>query len=436
MLRWRKLILCALAVLLLTALIAGCRTPEEAEKEVGEETETLEIVFGYTGPLSGPAAEYGQDGLNGIDMAVNDINEAGGIVIDGQQYKFKLLSYDDGADPTTAKSNVDRLLDVDGAKVIYNMVYTCTAPMLEVNREEGHEFIVMAYTSVPVEYQHANELAIWLPPPFVAYAEAMTRMGRAEGWQVCAAVVDSGSYGQLWMETFKQYWEGYGGTFTAAESGNYYADTDYSTQITAALATNPDFLLVGGPSGGTMLVIEQAREQGFEGGFVILDQAKMDWIALKLGSLEPLENAIGVVSPATSHYPAMPEFYRRYTEIYVNAGKATVTTWEAAIHYSATWALAKAMEAAGSVDDVYAIVGAFDQVFPLLAADYPYEYQGISDGGRLMGLGSVCIVKNGEYGPGASILWWPQSEEEFAEWVEKTTVNPDVDSIWIKFPPN
>ncbi len=38
-----------------------------------------EIVLGYTGPLSGPAAEYGQDILSGVDMAVKDINAAGGI---------------------------------------------------------------------------------------------------------------------------------------------------------------------------------------------------------------------------------------------------------------------------------------------------------------------------------------------------------------------
>ena len=33
-----------------------------------------EIIIGYTGPLSGPAAEYGQDCANGVDMAVNELN--------------------------------------------------------------------------------------------------------------------------------------------------------------------------------------------------------------------------------------------------------------------------------------------------------------------------------------------------------------------------
>lgn len=38
-----------------------------------------EIVIGYTGPLSGPAAEYGQDILSGVDMAIKELNAAGGV---------------------------------------------------------------------------------------------------------------------------------------------------------------------------------------------------------------------------------------------------------------------------------------------------------------------------------------------------------------------
>ena len=40
-----------------------------------------EVVIGYTGPLSGVAAEYGQDCANGVEMAINDINAAGGITV-------------------------------------------------------------------------------------------------------------------------------------------------------------------------------------------------------------------------------------------------------------------------------------------------------------------------------------------------------------------
>ncbi|MBP7341227.1 MAG: ABC transporter substrate-binding protein, partial [Syntrophaceae bacterium] len=65
-------------------------------------TRADEIVIGYTGPLSGPAAEYGQDIFNGVDMAVKELNAAGGIVVKGKKYSFRLDKLDDRVDPTQA----------------------------------------------------------------------------------------------------------------------------------------------------------------------------------------------------------------------------------------------------------------------------------------------------------------------------------------------
>ena len=61
-----------------------------------------EIIIGFTGPLSGPAAEYGQDCVNGIDMAVKEINAAGGVTVKGNKYTFRLEKLDDRVDPTLA----------------------------------------------------------------------------------------------------------------------------------------------------------------------------------------------------------------------------------------------------------------------------------------------------------------------------------------------
>ena len=67
-----------------------------------------DIVLGYTGPLSGPAAEYGQDILSGVDMAVKDVNAAGGITVGGKKYTFRLEKLDDRVDPTQAVNNARR----------------------------------------------------------------------------------------------------------------------------------------------------------------------------------------------------------------------------------------------------------------------------------------------------------------------------------------
>ncbi len=48
-----------------------------------------EIVIGYSGPLSGMAAEYGQDVFNGIELAVNEINAKGGLRVAGKKHTFR-----------------------------------------------------------------------------------------------------------------------------------------------------------------------------------------------------------------------------------------------------------------------------------------------------------------------------------------------------------
>ncbi|WP_312963875.1 ABC transporter substrate-binding protein [Stutzerimonas nitrititolerans] len=55
--------------------------------------QTLNI--GFTGPLSGGAALYGENTLSGLRMAVEDANKAGGLKIGDETYKVNLISLDD-----------------------------------------------------------------------------------------------------------------------------------------------------------------------------------------------------------------------------------------------------------------------------------------------------------------------------------------------------
>lgn len=107
-----------------------------------------DIVIGYSGPLVGVASEYGQDVGNGIEMAVNEVNEAGGIKIKSEVFKLRLEKLDDRVDPTRAVHNARRFQE-QGAIAIFNSVFTTVAPMTRINTEKGREFLLVAYTSSP-----------------------------------------------------------------------------------------------------------------------------------------------------------------------------------------------------------------------------------------------------------------------------------------------
>jgi branched-chain amino acid transport system substrate-binding protein len=388
-----------------------------------------EVVVGYTGPISGVAAEYGQDCVNGIEMAINEINAAGGITVKGQKYQIKLVKLDDMIDPTAAVNNCRRLRDQYQSPAIFNPVFNTLAAMAKINEEKGNEFVIMAYTSTPKVVEIGNKLLAAIPPPFTVYVKSFADVAWRKGWRKAAMVVTLGAYGDEWRAAFRNYWQKKGGQITADKPANYYTETDFSAPLTAALATQPDVLLIGGPSASTALVIEQARGLGFKGGFILIDQAKMDYIDHILKGTQLMGNTIGVAAVALSPTVTAPAFEKKYRSIYKR-----MLTWEVSLNYDAMYALSRAMVAAGTVEDPIAIRAAFPKAFPLLGDKFPVEYWGITPGGRMEIAGSVQMIDQaGKYGPVKLVVYWLKTEKEFHQFTAKVKLVGNATWEFFKF---
>ncbi len=374
-----------------------------------------EVVIGFTGPLSGPAAQYGRDNVAGLEMGVRDINEAGGITINGEQYMFRLTTLDDHADPTAAVNNARRMRDRQGIKFIYNPVFTTIAPMMAINQQRGSEFMMMAYTSTPGVDEIDNDLTIAIPPPFSAYLQAYSEVAKEKGWQRGAMLVTLGAYGDDWRSAFRDYWRSIGGEIVADRPANYYAETDFSAHLASVLARNPDFILIGGPSDPTALVIEQARGMGFNGGFLVVDQAKLNYIEHQVfgGDLTLLENCVGVARTLNiGPYEVMEKFHNRYREEY-----DMESTSENVLNYSSVKMLARAMEHAQSIDDLEAIKAAFNEFLPMEPEENLVAYVGI-DGSRLLIPASIQYIEDGQYADPVASVWWLKDEAEARHVIE------------------
>jgi branched-chain amino acid transport system substrate-binding protein len=380
-----------------------------------------DIVVGFSGPLSGVASDYGLDMYNGLDMAVREINEAGGVAVQGKKHQIKLLRLDDGADPTRALNNAKRF-QTEGAIAIFNGIYTTVVPLMKINEEKGREFLLMAFTSTPSITEVGNKLLISPSVPFTINVDLYTDWAKAQGYKTCAMVVTLGAYGDEWRRAFRTAWEKKGGVVTADKPANYYMETDFSSQLTAALATKPDFMLIGGPSGATALVIEQARGMGFKGGFVFIDQAKMDLITEMLGGRKLIGTAIAVAGIRT-----MPEGAAKRWALKYQGRYKKVAAWEGSIHYMMLHALARAVSEAGTTMDIYKIRAAYPKILPMTLGDYPkgfpMELLGISNNGRWRMFTSIQPMKNGNLEEISQYAWWVKSEAEFKAESKKSQMN-------------
>lgn len=115
----KKIRILALLLSVLTVLgcMAGCGNKNYAENNT-------EYVIGLSGPLTGGAAVYGVAVQNAAQMAVDEINAAGGF--DG--VKFKLVALDDANDAAKVATNYSSLLE-GGMQISLGTV--TTAPGLE-----------------------------------------------------------------------------------------------------------------------------------------------------------------------------------------------------------------------------------------------------------------------------------------------------------------
>ena len=116
----------ALALLCVFALalgLVGCG---------GYTAKNTEYVIGFSGPLTGPAAVYGEAVKNAAQMAVDEINAAGGL--DG--INFKLVAVDDKHDASKVAANFTSLME-GGMQVSLGTV--TTAPGLEFSKLSNDE---------------------------------------------------------------------------------------------------------------------------------------------------------------------------------------------------------------------------------------------------------------------------------------------------------
>ena len=393
--RFKKILTLCVAVMMVTAVFTvGC-----GEKEVKT------VVIGLTAPLSGPGAGYGEDIKSGLDMAINKINDDGGITVEDINYTFQLKSADDAMVPEQALTNANQFVLQEGVKVIWDPTANTIAPQMGINTKSGEEFLIMAYSSVPLYSTTPNALMVTLPPPFSIYIEPFIKLAMGNGQMKLGMLQTTGAYGDLWGSTFEKAWTGAGGTVVAKAPASYYTETDFTPFLTTVLAGNPDVIFCGGPSDPTALVIDQARSLGFTGGFIVIDQAKLDIIAEKTG-MEKLEGAIGVlpVELGSETWPYMSTFIEDYKKEFDRT-----VTWEAAICYTGFNIMVKAMEEAASMDDPTAIRAGFAKgdASKTSGEEFPVGFSGIDDDtGALLMPGTLTQVKDGKFTQEELIEWW------------------------------
>jgi branched-chain amino acid transport system substrate-binding protein len=373
------------SALVAVALLAGC-----AGGSGGGDT----VTIGFTGPLSGGAALYGRNVLDGLEMAIEDLNAAGGITIDGRQITFVASPLDDRYFPNESATNAKRLVHQYNAPVVF-----CphSGGILAIQGfNNSPPFIVGAYSSEPQILESGNQLTLMIPPKYTIYFDQFAETMMARHGRRLGRIPGAHAYAKEWTKGFSAVWEQKGGTVLLNNEVDYNTTTDFSSVVSKALSEKPDVIYVGGPSQATALVIKAAREQGFTGGFVVADQAKFEEMN-KLVPMAMLENSVGVMPMV--HHPDFraAQFVEKYRQ---KKGADRDPPREVSLTYGAMRILARAMELAGTTTDARAIHAKADEAAATLPDEFkPSELLGVDEKGHLKQVTIAAHVVGGKFLP-------------------------------------
>jgi branched-chain amino acid transport system substrate-binding protein len=199
-------------------------------------------------------------------------------------------------------------------------------------------------------------------------------------------------YAKAWTAMFVPVWKEMGDEIVAENPMDYNKDTDFYSGVSRVLAAKPDVLFIGGASEPTALVVKQARELGFKGGFIVMDQAKLDEMEKVTNSWKMLEGSVGVMPLVTYGTPETESYVERYRKIYKKDPGS-----EAGLNYFAAHLMVEAMKHAGTVTDAKAIHANVNKALKTLPPDHNiYNLTHMDEGGGLEGNLTVAAVIDGK----------------------------------------
>ena len=335
----KKLLSLALALVMIFTL-AACGS-KKTDDSSGESTTGDTIKIGNIGPQTGDLAVYGKTALNGIKLAIEEVNADGGVL--GKQ--LELLVEDDKGDASEAVTLYNKLKGENISAIIGAITSKPTDAIATNSVDDGIPIITPTGTMASITEGKANVFRTCYIDPY--QGEVLAQFAADSLDAKTAAVIRntsddySNGVADAFIEKAKEL-----GIEIVADEGYGADDVDFSVQLTNISLHNPEVLLVPEYYEKDVLIAKQAKDLGLTAQIIgpdgwdgVLDVVDKD----SLDSLEGIYFA--------NHYSLDDEseivqnFVENYTEAYGQKPSAF-----AALAYDTVYLLKAAWEDAGSTD--------------------------------------------------------------------------------------
>ena len=331
----KKFAVVSMAVMM-TAAMAGCGGGDKTEG-------SNEFVIGGIGPTTGAAATYGEAVKNGAELAVKEINEAGGI--NGYQVRFEWQ--DDEHDAEKSVNAYNTLKD-KGMQILMGTVTSgpCTAVVAKTAEDNMFQLTPSGSAVESIKGDHAFRVCFSDPNQGIASADYLAE--KFAGKKVAAIYNSSDVYSSGIFEKFSAQAQEKGVEVVTAQAFTKDSAQDFTVQLQKVKESGADVVFLPIYYQEAALILTQADKMGLDVTWFGCDG--LDGVIQQLGADASLAEGVMLLTPFVAD--AEDEKTQAFTAAYKAAYNDLVPTQFAADAYDAIYIIKAAAEKAGITPDM------------------------------------------------------------------------------------
>lgn len=279
------------------------------------------IKIGVAGPMTGDQSKMGIDMKNGVELAIKEWNQRGGVL--GK--KIDLLVEDDQHDPKQAVSVANKLVNAGIAGIIGHFNSSASIPASSVYHKAKIPMMTPASTNPQLTEQGFTNVFRVCGRDDQQGLVAATFVAEVLKLKRLSVLHDKTTYGQGLADEFVKALGKK--TDVVYYNGIIQGDKDFRAVLTALKGEKPELLYFGGiyPEGG--LLIKQSRELGIDIPFMSGDGVIDPKFVEIAGPAS--EGSYLTFSPDPEHLTSAKDFLKSYRSNYGEPGPYSIYAYDA-----------------------------------------------------------------------------------------------------------
>jgi branched-chain amino acid transport system substrate-binding protein len=303
------------------------------------------IMIGAFGPITGPAAYIGLAGRDGANLAIREINAAGGI--NGR--KLSMVFEDDGHSPTKALASVKKLIDQDHVFMIFCVAGSNgTLGTIDFVRENGRVMFVSFASAPGVTWPFARNMfrggTTEVPRYGELYAEYLHDSLKATKIAILSGREEyPKNEGDALTNQLKNWYQ----TAPVKRAEFNIGDKDFTPQLLDIQGGDPQVIAIFGNPAEAAIAMRQARELGINASFFVgSNMVDQGLLSAAKQSAEGTSGFALIPLLPTSSNPEMKAWLAKWKQEYPNLPAGRPNTFDL-LSYADIYVLADAIKRAG-----------------------------------------------------------------------------------------